>query len=126
MPAPASRHSIQRDADRSAANDGDAYRRPTHSTPSTSSFPASSSTASPALPTPTAPSDDEPSDASSVPASSNIFSLQFSPRLMLVLFTIVNVWTYFDRGAVGVVLDTIESPDVYDLSNFQGGLLGGE
>jgi MFS family permease len=63
--------------------------------------------------------------AAPVTEKGNAFTFSFNPRFMLGIFTIVNLFTYFDRGAIGVVLNTIESPDVYDLSNFQGGLLGG-
>lgn len=49
----------------------------------------------------------------------------FNPLQLLIVFTCCNLLTYFDRGSVGVCLDTIEDERVFDLSNFEGGLIGG-
>jgi len=48
---------------------------------------------------------------------------QFNAKAMLLVFTIINLITYVDRSCVGVCLSTFE--DVFDLTNFEGGLLGG-
>ncbi len=44
-------------------------------------------------------------------------------RVLLFVFTCINLLNYFDRGAVSVCLSTIT--EVYSLSHFEGGLLAG-
>jgi MFS family permease len=47
----------------------------------------------------------------------------FDSKRMLVVFMIINLLTYLDRGTIGVCLDTFET--VFSLSNLEGGMLGG-
>lgn len=62
-----------------------------------------------------------PSDEEAEPPSPNAAN----PNTLLFVFTCCNLLTYFDRGSIGVALTPIMTKEVYDLTNFEGGVLAG-